>query len=90
MANSFWDGLRISTIAFWDTAHMSEIQRAEVFTFNANACGEMAEIRAHSRKVIEESRNLIRRVDDILARDHYPHPWSRYATAEHASKQYSS
>ena len=57
------------TAAFWETMTRFEISRAEIDKGQFGSCQEMHDLGTATRKIIANSRELIRRVDEILDRD---------------------
>jgi hypothetical protein len=57
---------------FWETMREFEPQRADIAKKDLETCGDMREIGRVSRKAIEDSHKLMKRVDVILKRGPLP------------------
>jgi hypothetical protein len=57
--------------SFWETMGAFESERAALARLQGRVCGQMDTIRCDTMRVIASSRELLHRIDDIMARD----PW---------------
>jgi hypothetical protein len=57
---------------FWKTLALAKRAMTELDLLNAAACKSMRDTEQRTAKLVAESRELIRKVNAILARDAYP------------------
>ena len=55
--------------SFWETLVRFQRERTELETFQAKACEDMDTVRQRTGKLIEETRRVICKADELLARD---------------------